>query len=213
VSIKHSGGEMDSPILQPTESTRQAFKYFLNPLMVLMWRLGLGGWLNASPKYGGRLMVLTHIGRKSGTRRRQPLNYAIVDGELYCTAGFGRSSDWYKNIMANPNVEVWLPDGWWVGMAEDVSEIPERTRLLREVIIASGLAGYAAGVDTKKMSDAELEAVSKDYRLIHIRHTERRTRQDGAGDLSWTLSVAALGVVGVLVLARTRRLRGHPQYS
>ena len=64
----------------------------------------------------GQIMVLTHTGRKSGLRRRTPVNYALVDGEVYCTAGFGQISDWYRNILANPQVEVWLPDGWWAGV-------------------------------------------------------------------------------------------------
>lgn len=183
---------MDRPILQATEGTRQAFKRYLNPFMLLMWRLGLGKMLNSSPRYGGRLMVLTHIGRRSGIRHRQPLNYSIVDGEVYCLAGFGRVSDWYKNILANPNVEIWLPDGWWAGVAEDVSDSPDRLRLLREGIIASGLAGYAAGLDIGKMSDAELDAVSKDYRLIHIRKTQPRSGQDGPGDLQWTVPTSAV---------------------
>jgi deazaflavin-dependent oxidoreductase (nitroreductase family) len=190
---------MQTPILQATESARQAFKHYLNPFMLLLWRLGLGKWLNLSPRYGGRLFVLTHIGRKSGTRYRQPLNYAMVDGELYCLAGFGRGSDWYKNIVAHPNVEVWLPEGWWAGLAEDVTENPQHTRLLREVIIASGLAGYAAGIDAQKMGDAELEAVTKGYRLVHIRRTEPRTGNGGPGDLAWTLPVSAFALLALLL--------------
>jgi hypothetical protein len=50
------------------------------------------------------------------------VNYAIVDGEVYCTAGFGAVSDWYRNIRTNPEVEVWLPDGWWAGVAEEVTD-------------------------------------------------------------------------------------------
>lgn len=191
-----------TPMLQATESTRQAFKHYLNPFMLLMWRLGLGKWLNVSPEYGGRLMVLTHVGRKSGVHHRQPLNYAVVDGELYCTAGFGRSSDWYKNILANPNVEVWLPDGWWAGVAEDVSGSPERLRMLRDVIIASGFAGYLAGLDAKHMSDAELEPLTRAYPLIHIRRMESRTGTDGPGDLAWTLPVSAMVFLAMVWLTR-----------
>ncbi len=197
-----------APLLQATDSMRQAFKHFLNPFMLLMWRLGLGKWLNLSPQYGGRLMMLTHIGRKSGARYRQPLNYALVDGELYCVAGFGRRSDWYKNIMANPNVEVWLPDGWWAGMAEDVTETAQHTRLLREVILASGFAGYAAGIDAKRMSDAQLDALTQEYRLIHIRRTEPRSGEGGPGDLAWTLPVSIFALLALLLWrnrARTRK--------
>lgn len=202
---------MNKPILKSTEAYRQGFKRYLNPFMLTLWRLGLGKVINASPEYGGRLMVLTHIGRKSGIRRHQPLNYAIVDGEIYCTAGFGAVSDWYKNILANPNVEVWLPDGWWAGMAEDVTNSPNRLKLLRAVIIASGLAGYAAGLDAKTISDTELELAAKDYRLIHIHRTQPCTGKDGPGDFAWVWQVATLGLMTLLLVRRNAT--PHPRHG
>ncbi|MBP7963233.1 MAG: nitroreductase family deazaflavin-dependent oxidoreductase [Caldilineaceae bacterium] len=169
------------------QQLRSGFKY-LNKFMLLMWRLGLGWMLNIWPAGFGRIMVITHTGRKSGLRRRTPLNYAQVDGEIYCTAGFGHISDWYRNIMADPSVEVWLPgrpDRWWAGVAEDVSDSPQRMALLREVLIASGFAARAVGIDPVKNSDEELAQVSADYRLLHIRRGEARTGPGGPGDLAW----------------------------
>lgn len=86
--------------LRIEESLRQGFKYF-NRFMMLLWRLGLGSWINAWPEVGGRIMVITHIGRKTGIRRHTPVNYTIADGEVYCTAALGSISDWYRNIMLN----------------------------------------------------------------------------------------------------------------
>ena len=106
---------------QTAAKMRQGFKYF-NKFMLLMWRLGLGKWVNFWPEVGGQIMVLTHTGRKTGLKRQTPVNYALVEGELYCTAGFGQLADWYRNIMAEPRVEVWLPDGWWTGLAEEVTD-------------------------------------------------------------------------------------------
>ena len=98
------------------ERLRVGFRIF-NRFMVALWRLGLGGWVNAWPSVGGRVMVLVNTGRKSGLPRRTPLNYAVIDGEVHCIAGFGRVSDWHKNLLAHPEVELWLPDGWWSGRA------------------------------------------------------------------------------------------------
>ncbi|MFQ5595118.1 MAG: nitroreductase family deazaflavin-dependent oxidoreductase [Anaerolineae bacterium] len=179
------------------EGLRQGFKYF-NRFMLLMWRLGLGSWINFWPDVGGRIMVIIHTGRKTGIRRHTPVNYAIVDGELYCTAGFGAISDWYRNIMANPQVEVWLPDGWWAGMAEDITDSEERTSLLRQVLIASGFAAPAAGVYPKRMTDQELEAATANYRLIHIHRTEARTGAGGPGDLAWVWPLAAMSMLPLL---------------
>ncbi len=166
------------------EQLRQGFKYF-NRFMLLMWRLGMGPLLNMGPVMAGRYMVITHTGRKSGLKHRTPVNYTEVDGEIYCTAGFGSVSDWYRNILANPQVEVWLPDGWYAGIAEEVTHPEARLPLLREVLIASGFAALAAGVDPHKMTDEELDAVTKEYRLIHVRRVAARTGTDGPGDLVW----------------------------
>lgn len=179
------------------ELARQGFKYF-NRAMILFWRLGLGSWVNAAPRVGGQIMVLTHTGRKSGRTYRQPLNYAIVGDELYCVAGFGARSDWYKNILADPCVQVWLPDGWLQGEAHDISTSPNRVKLVRQVLIGSGFAAYAAGIDPHRMSDDELEAATQSYRLLHIQPRTPRTGRDGPGDLAWVWQMAA---AALLVLA------------
>jgi deazaflavin-dependent oxidoreductase (nitroreductase family) len=166
------------------EMIRQGFKYF-NRFMLLMWRLGLGPWVNAWPDVLGRIMVITHTGRKTGLSRRTPVNYAEVDGELYCTAAYGSKADWYRNIVTDPQVEVWLPDGWWAGVAHEVTDSDARMRCLRQVLIGSGFAARAAGIDPVVMSDEELAEVTAPYRLMRIDRTEARTGPDGPGDLSW----------------------------
>ena len=170
------------------EQLRQGFKY-LNRFMLIMWRLGLGQWLNIWPAGTGRYMVVTHVGRKSGLKRRTPVNYSEIDGEIYCTAGFGSNSDWYRNIKANPNVEVWLPDGWWRGEAEEVIEPALRLHTLRQVIIDSGFAGRLAGLDPYTMTDEEFDGATTAYRVMHIRRTVARTGLEGPGDLAWVWPV------------------------
>jgi deazaflavin-dependent oxidoreductase (nitroreductase family) len=62
------------------------------------------GWLLT-----GRLLCLTHVGRRSGRRYRTVLEVVgtnPADGEYMVVAGWGPSSDWYRNIQANPATEV-----------------------------------------------------------------------------------------------------------
>jgi deazaflavin-dependent oxidoreductase (nitroreductase family) len=185
------------------ERLRRGLRHF-NRFMLFMWRLGLGSWINVWPEVGGRIMVITHIGRKTGLRRHTPVNYALVDDQIYCTAGFGSISDWYRNIMANPQVEVWLPDGWWAGVAEDVSDSEERISLMREVLVASGFAAYLAGINPRTITDEELETVTANYRLIRIRRTEARTGRGGPGDLSWVWPLATMILLPLALLRRRR---------
>ena len=184
------------------EQLRQGFKKYLNPFMLTMWRLGLGIWFKVCPEISGRVMVLTHIGRKTGIKRYQPLNYAIVEDDIYCVAAFGGISDWYRNISVNPHVEVWLPDGWWAGMAEDISDSPARIPLIRQVLIESGFAAYAAGLNPHKMTDEEIKIDSEKYRVLRIQRSAALTGPGGPGDLGW---VWQLATVSLLILSLRRR--------
>jgi deazaflavin-dependent oxidoreductase (nitroreductase family) len=185
------------------EGLRQGFKQF-NRFMLLMWRLGLGRWINIWPAVGGRIMVITHTGRKTGIKRHTPVNYTIADGEVYCTAAFGSRADWYRNIVANPDVEVWLPDGWWAGVAEEVRDGGTRVPLLRQILIDTGFAARAAGIDPVTTTNEELDAETADYRLIHIRRTEARTGPNGPGELAWVWPLATMILLPIVFFRRKR---------
>ena len=152
---------------QTEERMRQAFKS-LNRFMVFMWKTRMGRLINIWPAVFGRIMVIKHVGRKSGLTRYAPVNYAKVDGEIYCAAGFGSVSDWYRNIMDLPDVELWLPGERFPARAEDVSDSAQRLPLLRAVLIASGFAAYLFGVNPRKMEDAKLHEITVNYRLLHF---------------------------------------------
>lgn len=184
------------------DQLRRIFKAF-NRFMVLLFRLGLGSFGNGT-KYGGYIMVIKHTGRKTGLTRHTPVNYATVDGDIYCTSGFGRVADWYLNIKANPQVEVWLPDGRWAGIVEDVTSDEKGAFYLRQVIIASGFAGPLFGVNPKHLSDQDFEGLLESYRLIRIRRINALTGAGGPGDLSWIWPLTTF-VLLWLLLSRRRK--------
>lgn len=175
---------------QTEAELREVFKRF-NKFVLILWRLGIGPLMGVYPDVTGRFMVIVHTGRKTGKQRRTPVNYAEVDGEIYCTAGFGSGSHWYQNILADPNVEIWYGDDRWAAVAEDVSEHPERLRLMREVLKGSGMVAPLVGVDPRSLSDDELAQATAKYRLLHMRRVEARTGAGGPGDLVWVWPVLA----------------------
>ena len=189
---------------QMEEMLRQGFKYF-NRFMMLMWRSGLGTWVNIWPAVFGRIMVITHRGRKSGLSRRTPVNYTIIDGDIYCTAALGEKSDWYKNMIKNPEVEVWLPGSWWAGVAEDVTDSEICSPYLRQVLIASGFVAHAAGINPHTMPEDEFEVVTKSYRLIRIQRKEARTGKGGPGDLAWIWPLTTMILLPLVFLLRKRK--------
>jgi deazaflavin-dependent oxidoreductase (nitroreductase family) len=184
------------------DNLRIIFKLF-NRFMLLLWRLGLGSWGNGTT-FGGSLMVIKHTGRKTGLVRHTPVNYAIVNGDVYCTAGFGKVSDWYRNIMVHPEVEVWLPDGRWAGIAEDATDDEYSHLILKQVIISSGFAGPLFGVNPKKFSDEDFKDLLGSYRLIRIRRADALTGSGGPGDLSWIWPLSTFVLLWLLMRKRRR---------
>lgn len=186
------------------ELLRNMFKY-LNKFMVFMWKLGLGKSMNVWPKGFGRFLVITHYGRKTGKKYLTPVNYSSIDGEIYCTSGFGVQSDWYKNLIHNPEIEVWLPNGWWKAQAQDVSQHPERTQIMREVLIGSGFAAPMFGINPYDMDDDTLSERTADYRLIRLNRTTERTGDNGPAEYSWFWQVTTIFLLILLFGKRKKR--------
>ena len=182
-----------------TEKKLRNYFRSLNHFMLLMWRLGLGRLLNIWPSGFGRIMVIRHVGRKTGKVRQTPVNYAEIDGTIYCTAGFGPISHWYRNLLANPDVELWLPNGRFHATAQDITDEPNALSLLRQVLINSGFAAPTFGVHPKTMSDEELAAVTAKYRLVQFTCHEPTT---GSSDLLWAWPVLAIFLLARLWLKR-----------
>jgi F420H(2)-dependent quinone reductase len=61
------------------------------------------------PGVGGRMLLLDHVGAKSGTKRTSPLLY-FPDGDdvviVASKGGFPKHPAWYHNLMANPDTTV-----------------------------------------------------------------------------------------------------------
>lgn len=168
------------------------FKRLNRWLMIPMWRLGLGRLMNSWPSVGGRILVLNHTGRKSGLRRQTPLNYApSPPTTVHIIAGLGGKTDWYRNIINDPAVEVWLPDARWKAEAVDVSDHPHRVAIMRDVLFASGFAAPLAGVDPRRLSDHEIEEKTAEYKVVELRQLAEATGSGGPGDLAWVWVVVA----------------------
>jgi deazaflavin-dependent oxidoreductase (nitroreductase family) len=62
------------------------------------------------PGVGGKMLLLDHVGAKSGAKRTSPLLY-FRDGEedvviVASKGGFPRHPAWYHNLIANPDTTV-----------------------------------------------------------------------------------------------------------
>lgn len=183
---------------------RQSFRR-MNRWMLLIWRTGLGWSTDLWPTGFGRLMVIEHVGRKSGNTYRTPINFAWSGSDIYCLAGFGPRTDWYRNVLARPDIAIWLPDGRWTATATDISDSSDRLPLMRQVLIDSGFASRAIGLDPKVASDETLATATETYRLLRVTPLEREDAAYGPGDLAWIWRPLGLAFLAGWWLGRRRR--------
>ena len=78
------------------------------------------GWI-----VGKFILLLTHTGRKSGTRYDTPLQYEVIDGAYCVGVTRGLKADWFRNIQADPHVHVRVDRCEFDCVAEPVTD-PER---------------------------------------------------------------------------------------
>jgi deazaflavin-dependent oxidoreductase (nitroreductase family) len=82
----------------------------------LAYALGLG------PLIGHRVLLLTTIGRKTGLPRTTPLQYEKIDGQYFVGSAKGVKADWYRNLVANPQVKVRVKGEKFTGTAETTTD-------------------------------------------------------------------------------------------
>ena len=136
----------------------------------LLYALGLG------PIYGRIVLLLTTTGRKSGLPRVTPLQYEEVDGTIYVGAARGQKADWFRNIIANPNVEVRLKSRRFRGVGEPITD-PDRIADFLELRLRRrpkmmGAMLRAAGLPSEP-TRAQLLEYAQQRALVIIRPMER----------------------------------------
>jgi F420H(2)-dependent quinone reductase len=72
----------------------------------LLYRATGGRLGHTVPGVGGKMLLLDHVGAKSGTKRTSPLLYFRDGDDLVIVAskgGYPKHPAWYHNLMANPD--------------------------------------------------------------------------------------------------------------
>ncbi len=172
---------------------RQLNKFFMVPA----FRWGFGPFMG-SP-ISGYIMVLKTIGRKTGLVRYAPVNYAILDGNIYCLSGFGKIAHWYKNLQAQPQINLILPAATLSGEAATVTDPDEWLRAARQILKNSGFAGFLAGYNTWTISDEDLRERGKDMIVICIKPNGLHAGAADPGGKLWLWLTIALVVVLVIL--------------
>jgi deazaflavin-dependent oxidoreductase (nitroreductase family) len=174
------------------------FFWFINRyFMVPMFRLGFGPFFG-NP-FSGYIMVLKVIGRKTGKLRYAPVNYAILDGKVYCVSGFRQNSDWYRNLRARPAIQAILPGGAIAGTATEITDPARRTAIIRKVLQNAGFAGFFEGYNPFRIGDEELARKTYDMPLICIQPTGLGSGACDPGGWAWIWTPVSM-ILLILVL-------------
>jgi deazaflavin-dependent oxidoreductase (nitroreductase family) len=164
---------------------------------------GLGALL--SNPLTGYLMVLRTRGRRSGLMRAAPLGYVVLDGAIYCCAGFGETTAWYRNVLADPRVEVVLPGRTLRGKAVPVSAPDEWIRAYRALIASLGVVGRLTVGDVRGLDDAELQAAHGGVPLVRISPSAFVPGPLDPGGRFWLVPWGAAAVLAIVLVTRRGR--------
>jgi deazaflavin-dependent oxidoreductase (nitroreductase family) len=172
--------------------------WFLNKFfMVPMFRLGFGA-IFVNP-ITGYIMVLKAVGRKSGKVRYAPVNYAIYKGDIYCVSGGRQTSDWYKNLLATPEIEVILPGGALYVRAEETLDVETRRVVIRQIFKNAGFAGFFEGYNPFTITDDELMQKSADLPLLRLHPLGLGSGAFDSGGWTW-ISTLVISIIVIILL-------------
>jgi len=187
---------------------RKAFLVLNRGLAAPMIRVG-GGPLLATT-VAGSILVLRTTGRKSGLVREAPLGYAVIDGRVVVVAGYGRGAHWFRNALADPDVEVLLPGAVIAGRAEEITEPDERRAAFRTLLESMGVVGRLTLGDVRGASDAEVDLLAQALPMLAITPTAIRPGPFDPGGVGTRLNTALwllLGATGLAAAVSGRRMR------
>jgi deazaflavin-dependent oxidoreductase (nitroreductase family) len=180
-----------------SNTARRGLSLFNKLFMVPIFQLGLGSLVGN--KITGYIMVIKSTGRKTGKRRYSPVNYSIHKGNVYCIAGWGRRTDWYRNMINSGEAEIMLPAGTIFGKVEEVADMEERKIILRKILHNAGFAGFMESLNPFTVNDEVLIQKTAALPLLRICPVGIGSGAADAGGLSWVWTPVFFAILLILI--------------
>ena len=188
-------------------ASRMAFRYGNRFGMVPFHRAGLAAWLG-NPLTGWQLL-LTTTGRKSGLPRSTPLGYLVADGAAWVLAGYGSTTLWYRNLVADPAVEVLLPARPpFAAEATEILDPAVRARIVPRLVRSMALPGAMIGCLPWSAPDERILELTAWVPLIRLAPANGETLvpgPDDPGGLGWTWRTLAASLAAAAIIRAARR--------
>jgi deazaflavin-dependent oxidoreductase (nitroreductase family) len=175
--------------------------------MVPVLQSGLGAWVG-SPM-GGYILLLRIRGRRSGRWRITPLSYLIADGAIWVMAGFGARTQWYRNLLADPVADVWLPGRTVRCTARTCADPGTRAAMLPRLTRAAGVPGALIGCNPWSASDERIVELLAGIPLVRLDPSGGpiAAGPDDPGGYAWLWRQVAIALVTAGLVAIGRRPR------
>jgi deazaflavin-dependent oxidoreductase (nitroreductase family) len=129
----------------------------------VLYRLGIGRLLVP------RTLLLTTRGRRSGKPRLRPLVYEPEGDTFYVLSVGGTRADWYRNLLANPEVTVQVGRRRLAGIAMPVLNPHEKARILRLCVQRSAWGAERFYRIPRGASDEELLQLAPHRAVVAVR--------------------------------------------
>ena len=99
---------------------------------------------------------ITVTGRKSGRTISNPIWFALDDGKLYLLPVKGSDTQWYKNVLKNPSIQIEAG-----GARHDVKVVPVTDAQQVSSVVEKFRAKYGAGNVKKYYSKLDVALVAQ----------------------------------------------------
>jgi len=177
--------------------------FFKTPLF--LWRTGMGPLLSHPALGGSRMLALTTRGRKSGQPRHTMLSYAPAGSKDYVCSGWGKRSDWVKNMLADPLVTVQVGQKTYSARAYRVTDLEEFTTVAEGMFLTGGDAHFEPWLASYGIDHDLEDMIAKRDRLqvFGFEPVEEPGPSPLPADLRWIwllLASLILTIVGALII-------------
>jgi deazaflavin-dependent oxidoreductase (nitroreductase family) len=160
-----------------SQASQTAFRHANRWFVVPPHRTGLAAWL------GGWQCLVTTIGRTSGLRRDTPLGYIVMDGAAWVMAGYGPRTQWHRNILADPRVDLRLPGRRpFAALAEEARDPDLRARVIPPLCRSMALPGLMIGCVPATSTDERILDCVSWVPLMRIRPADGSSLAPGTDD-------------------------------
>jgi deazaflavin-dependent oxidoreductase (nitroreductase family) len=172
---------------------------------LIWWRMGLGPLLSHEALAGNKMLALTTWGRKSQSPRHTMLSFVVAGERIYVCSGWGAKSDWYKNILANPEVTLQVGRRVYSARARRVREIDEFQQIAQEMFATGGDTHFGSWLRSYGIEIDQQDMIEKGERLhlVAFDKSEGECPPPMRVDLKWIWGV--IGLIPICVWLAMRK--------